>query len=141
MRPLVIVPTYNERTNLPPLLDQLLAIEGLRILIVDDASPDGTGSIADEFASRNRARIQVLHRSGARGLGLSYIDGMYVALRTDATHVCQMDADLSHNPAAVPRLIAAPADADWAIGSRYVPGGRIENWPMRRRMLSAFANQ
>ena len=141
MRPLVIVPTYNERTNLPPLLDQLLAIEGIRILIVDDASPDGTGQIADEYASRNRARIQVLHRSGARGLGLSYIDGMYVALRTDATHICQMDADLSHNPADVPRLVVATADADWAIGSRYVPGGRIENWPMRRRMLSAFANQ
>ena len=140
MRPLVIVPTYNERTNLPPLVERLLAIDGLRILVVDDASPDGTGRIADDFASRNRARVQVLHRSGKRGLGLSYIDGMYVALRTDATHICQMDADLSHDPADVPRLLAATADADWAVGSRYVPGGRIENWPMHRRMLSAFAN-
>ena len=140
MRPLVILPTYNERNNLPSIIEQLLTIDALRILIVDDASPDGTGQIADEFASRNRARIQVLHRSGTRGLGLSYIDGMYVALRTDATHICQMDADLSHNPADLPRLIAATAEADWAIGSRYVPGGRIENWPMHRRMLSAFAN-
>ena len=140
MRPLVIVPTYNERTNLPPLVEQLLAIDGLRILVVDDGSPDGTGQVADDFAARNRARVQVLHRSGKRGLGLSYIDGMYVALRTDATHICQMDADLSHNPADVPRLLAATADADWAIGSRYVPGGRIENWPLHRRLLSAFAN-
>jgi len=140
MRPLVIVPTYNERANLPLLLDQLLAVPALRILIVDDASPDGTGEVADHYASRNRARIQVLHRSGKRGLGLSYIDGMYVALRTDATHICQMDADLSHNPADIPRLLDAAGQADFVIGSRYVKDGRIENWPMHRRLLSAFAN-
>src|SRR4051812_34779287 len=141
MRPLVIIPTYNERDNLPTLVEQLLTIEGLRILVVDDASPDGTGQLADEFAAANRARVQVLHRSGTRGLGLSYIDGIYVALRTDATHVCQMDADLSHNPADVPRLLAAAQDADFVVGSRYVAGGRIENWPLHRRMLSAFANR
>jgi dolichol-phosphate mannosyltransferase len=141
MRPLVIVPTYNERDNLPPLLDQLLVIDGLRILIVDDSSPDGTGQVADDYAAANRARVQVLHRTGKRGLGLSYIDGMYIALRTDATHILQMDADLSHNPADIPRLLAATEHAEFAIGSRYVPGGRIENWPYRRRMLSAFANQ
>jgi dolichol-phosphate mannosyltransferase len=141
MRPLVIVPTYNERDNLPALLEQLLVIDGLRILIVDDSSPDGTGQVADEYAAANRARVQVLHRTGKRGLGLSYIDGMYIALRTDATHILQMDADLSHNPAEIPRLLAATDHAEFAIGSRYVPGGRIENWPYRRRMLSAFANQ
>jgi dolichol-phosphate mannosyltransferase len=141
MRPLVIVPTYDERANLPPLLEQLLAIPDLRILIVDDASPDGTGQVADEYAAANRARVQVLHRSGKRGLGLSYIDGMYIALRTDATHICQMDADLSHNPADIPRLLRASEEADFVIGSRYVPGGRIENWPLHRRMLSAFANR
>jgi dolichol-phosphate mannosyltransferase len=141
MRPLVIVPTYNERANLPALLDQLLTVSGLRILIVDDASPDGTGQIADGYATANRARVQVLHRTGRRGLGLSYIDGMYVALRTDSTHICQMDADLSHDPADVPRLLEAAARADFVIGSRYVPGGRIENWPFHRRMLSAFANR
>ncbi|HEY3093466.1 MAG TPA: polyprenol monophosphomannose synthase [Vicinamibacterales bacterium] len=140
MRPLVIVPTYDERANLPLLLEQLLALPGLRILIVDDASPDGTGQVADQYAAANRARIQVLHRTGRRGLGLSYIDGMYVALRTDATHICQMDADLSHNPADIPRLLDAAQEADFVIGSRYVPGGRIENWPLHRRMLSAFAN-
>ena len=141
MRPLVIVPTYNERDNLAPLLEQLLQIDGLRILIVDDSSPDGTGQIADEWAAANRARVQVLHRAGRRGLGLSYVDGMYIALRTDATHILQMDADLSHDPADIPRLLAATTNADFAIGSRYVPGGRIENWPARRRMLSAFANR
>ena len=141
MRPLVIVPTYNERDNLSALLGQLLVLNGLRILVVDDSSPDGTGRIADEHAAANRSRVQVLHRTGKRGLGRSYIDGMYLALRTDATHICQMDADLSHNPVDVPRLIAATEQAEFAIGSRYVPGGRIENWPARRRMLSAFANR
>jgi dolichol-phosphate mannosyltransferase len=141
MRPLVIVPTYNERDNLPALLGQLLVLDGLRILVVDDSSPDGTGRIADEHAAANRSRVQVLHRTGKRGLGRSYIDGMYLALRTDATHICQMDADLSHNPLDVPRLIAATEQAEFAIGSRYVAGGRIENWPARRRMLSAFANR
>ena len=106
MPPLVIVPTYNERDNVPALLEQLLQIEGLRILVVDDSSPDGTGEIADACAADNRARVQVLHRVGKRGLGLSYIDGMYLALRTDATHILQMDADLSHNPADIPRLLA-----------------------------------
>ena len=141
MRPLVIVPTYNERANLPVLLDRLLTVPGLRILVVDDASPDGTGQIADGYATANRARVQVLHRTGRRGLGLSYIDGMYVALRTDSTHICQMDADLSHDPADVPRLLEASARADFVIGSRYVPGGRIENWPVHRLLLSAFANR
>jgi dolichol-phosphate mannosyltransferase len=141
MRPLVIIPTYDERENLPSLVDQLLAIPGLRILVVDDASPDGTGQLADQIAAANRARVQVLHRTGKRGLGLSYIDGMYVALRTDATHICQMDADLSHNPADIPRLLDGAAQADFVIGSRYVPGGRIENWPLHRRLLSAFANR
>jgi dolichol-phosphate mannosyltransferase len=141
MRPLVIVPTYNERANLPLLLDQLLALPAVRILVVDDASPDGTGQVADDYASRNRARIQVLHRSGKRGLGLSYVDGMYVALRTDATHICQMDADLSHSPTDIPRLLDAAGEADFVIGSRYVRGGRIENWPLHRRLLSAFANR
>jgi len=141
MLPLVIIPTYNERANLPALVGQLLTIPDLRVLIVDDASPDGTGQIADEYAAAKRARVQVLHRTGRRGLGLSYIDGMYVALRTDATHILQMDADLSHNPADIPRLLQAAEHAEFVIGSRYVPGGKIENWPIHRRMLSAFANR
>src|SRR2546421_12163577 len=105
MRPLVIVPTYDERANLPLLLEQLLALQGLRILIVDDASPDGTGQVADQFAAANRARIQVLHRSGRRGLGLSYLDGMHVPLRTDLAHNWQVGAELFHKPAHIPRLL------------------------------------
>ena len=141
MNPLVILPTYNERDNLPVVLARLLALPGLRILVVDDASPDGTGAIADRAAADSGGRVTVMHRTGVRGLGLSYIDGMHRAFELGATHICQMDSDLSHDPADVPRLLAATADADIAIGSRYVPGGRIENWPLRRRALSAFANR
>jgi dolichol-phosphate mannosyltransferase len=139
--PLVIVPTYNERRNLLPLLDELLRIDGVRVLIVDDASPDGTGQEADRLAGTSGGRVSVLHRTGPRGLGLSYIDGMRAALDSGATHICQMDADLSHAPADVPRLLAASAGADLVIGSRYVPGGALRNWPVHRVMLSAFANR
>ena len=141
MRPLVIVPTYNERENLPIVVAALLRIDELRILVVDDGSPDGTGGVADALASAHRGRVSVLHRTGTRGLGLSYIDGLQVALRTDATHLCQMDADLSHNPLDVPRLLEASAAADLVIGSRYVTGGRVENWPRRRILMSGFANR
>jgi dolichol-phosphate mannosyltransferase len=141
MRPLVIVPTYNERDNIPIVVSQLMAIPDVRVLVVDDGSPDGTGAVADTLAAGAGGRVSVLHRTGPRGLGVAYIDGMRQALASDATHICQMDADLSHNPADVARLLAATADADVVIGSRYVPGGRIENWPKRRRVLSAFANR
>jgi dolichol-phosphate mannosyltransferase len=136
MRLLVIVPTFNERDNLPTIVAALLSLHDLRVLVVDDGSPDGTGAVADTLAAANRGRVSVVHRTGPRGLGLSYIDGMQYALRTDAARICQMDADLSHNPADVPRLLEASANADLVIGSRYVPGGRVENWP-RRRVLSA----
>jgi dolichol-phosphate mannosyltransferase len=141
LRPIVIVPTYNERDNLPTLMKGLLAHPDLQVMVVDDASPDGTGQVADTLAHESGGRVTVLHRTGRRGLGRSYIDGMQHALRMDVTHIGQMDADLSHNPDDVPRLIAATATADLAIGSRYVGGGHIENWPMRRRVLSAFANK
>jgi dolichol-phosphate mannosyltransferase len=141
MRPVIIIPTYNERDNLPVIVAAVLRVADVRILVVDDGSPDGTGGVADALAAGNRARVSVVHRRGPRGLGLSYVDGMRVALRTDASHVCQMDADLSHNPADVPRLLDACSDADVVIGSRYVPGGGVENWPHRRMLLSAFANR
>jgi dolichol-phosphate mannosyltransferase len=140
VRPLVIVPTFNERDNLPRLLPQLLAIPDLLILVVDDASHDGTAELADLAAAQNPDRVSVLHRRGARGLGRSYIDGMRLALATNADVICQMDADLSHLPSELHWLLAATADADLVIGSRYVHGGRIENWPRRRMLLSAFAN-
>ncbi len=141
MRPLVIVPTYNERDNLPVVVAALLRIPHVEVLVVDDGSPDGTGDVADVLAGESGGRVSALHRTGPRGLGLSYIDGLQRALRTDATRICQMDADLSHDPADVPRLLAASAHADLVIGSRYVPGGRIENWPRRRVLLSMFANR
>jgi len=140
MRPLVIIPTYNERDNLPRIAARLLAQPDLRILVVDDGSPDGTGAVADQLAA-GEARVSVLHRRGVRGLGRSYIDGMIRALTTDATHVVQMDADLSHDPDDVPRLLAATGDADLAIGSRYVPGGKLRNWAAHRMALSAVANR
>ena len=141
MRPLVIIPTYNERDNLPVVTAALLRIPDLQVLVVDDGSPDRTGDVANALAGESRGRVSVVHRTGPRGLGLSLIDGLQRALRTDATRICQMDADLSHDPADVPRLLAASASADLVIGSRYVPGGRIENWPKRRMLLSAFANR
>src|SRR5436190_22912530 len=99
MRPVVIVPTYNERANIAVLVPALLAIDGLRVVVVDDGSPDGTGAEADRLAGNSQGRVQVLHRTGQRGYGRSHLDGMRLALATDATHICQMDADLSHDPA------------------------------------------
>jgi dolichol-phosphate mannosyltransferase len=135
-----MIPTYNERDNLPVVVAALLHIPHVAVLVVDDGSPDGTGDVADALVGESDGRVSVLHRTGPRGLGRSYIDGMRTALDTDATHICQMDADLSHDPADVPRLLEAGAHADLVIGSRYVPGGRVENWPRRRAILSAFAN-
>ena len=141
-RALVIVPTYNERENLPVLVAQLMQQANVSLLVVDDQSPDGTGAIADALAKEYPGRIEVMHRTGARGLGRSYIDGMQTLLArpVDVDVICQMDADLSHDPRHLPALIAATDRADIVIGSRYVPGGEIVNWPKRRRMLSRFAN-
>jgi dolichol-phosphate mannosyltransferase len=140
MRPIVIIPTYNERDNLPVIVERILALGLPRILVVDDGSPDGTGELADTIA-RTDPRVSVLHRRGARGLGRSYVDGMLHALGGEATHICQMDADLSHDPADLPRLLEASASADLVVGSRYVRGGRLQNWATHRVMLSAFANR
>lgn len=137
---LVIVPTYNERANLPTLVDGLLRHPSVRMLVVDDGSPDGTGVLADDLARAHAGRIEVMHRTGKRGLGRSYVDGIARAVNEPVDLVCQMDADLSHDPAHLPDLIGAAADADVVIGSRYVPGGRVVNWPLRRRLLSRFAN-
>ena len=136
----MIVPTYNERENIGLLVPRLLAIDGLRVLIVDDGSPDGTGAEADRLAASSGGRVTVMHRTGPRGLGRSYVDGMLAAVQADVRYVCQMDADLSHDPADLVRLIAAGAGADLVIGSRYVPGGTLHNWPRRRLWLSGFAN-
>ena len=140
-RSLVILPTYNERDNLPIVVPALLRIPHVEVLVVDDGSPDGTGDVADALVGEHDGRVSVLHRTGPRGLGVSLIDGMQRALCTDAARICQMDADLSHDPTDVSRLLTASAHADLVIGSRYVPGGHTENWPTRRMLLSAFANR
>ena len=134
------MPTFNERENIALLVPQLLAIAGLNVLIVDDGSPDGTGAAADRLAEASGGRLRVMHRTGARGLGRSYADGMQGAVLTNVRYVCQMDADLSHDPIDLVRLIRAGAGADLVIGSRYVPGGALHNWPRRRVWLSAVAN-
>ena len=137
---LVVVPTYNERDNLPLLISGLMQHDHVNVLVVDDDSPDGTGALAHELAAQHPGRIRVMHRHENRGLGRSYIDGLKLAIAEPVDLICQMDADLSHDPAQLPRLIAAAAHADVIIGSRYVAGGKIVNWPLRRKMLSRFAN-
>jgi dolichol-phosphate mannosyltransferase len=137
---LVVIPTYNERVNLPVLVSGLMKHAGVRVLVVDDNSPDGTGAVADSLANEHPGRVEVLHRTANRGFGRSYIDGMKRALQENIDLICQMDADLSHDPAQLPQLLAAAAGADMVIGSRYIPGGHIVNWPMKRHLLSRFAN-
>ena len=139
-RALVIVPTYNERENLPVLVADLMRQPSVRVMVVDDQSPDGTGAVADDLARTHTGRIEVMHRTGLRGLGRSYIDGIAKGVHEPVDVICQMDADLSHDPRQLPALIAATAHADVVIGSRYVPGGAIRNWPPRRRLLSRLAN-
>lgn len=142
MNVLVVVPTYNERDNLPLLAAGVLARDGYRMLIVDDGSPDGTGQIADELAREHEGRIEVMHRTGPRGLGRSYVDGLRHAIaKPDVDLVCQMDADLSHDPAYLPSLVAATATSDVVIGSRYLQGISVVNWPLHRIVLSTLANR
>jgi dolichol-phosphate mannosyltransferase len=141
MQALIVLPTYNERRNLERVTAGILQHDFTRLLIVDDGSPDGTGQLADELSARSSGRLEVLHRSGPRGLGLAYIDGLRRALATDADAIVQMDADLSHDPKYLPDLAAALANFDLVIGSRYVHGVSVVNWPLHRIMLSAFANR
>jgi dolichol-phosphate mannosyltransferase len=141
--PIVVVPTYNEIDNLPRLVDRLwaLPVEGLRLLIVDDASPDGSGRLADELAQKHRGRIVVLHRAGKLGLGTAYLTGFREALRLNPSAILQMDADFSHAPEEIPGMIEALAEADAAFGSRYVAGGRLDDrWSVGRVALSRFGN-
>ena len=141
MQVLVITPTYNERDNLPELVRAVLAHDGYRMMVVDDASPDGTGAVADALAGEFPGRVQVVHRTGVRGLGRSYVDGLTRALAGSADVICQMDADWSHDPKYLPQLVAATGEHDVVIGSRYLNGVSVVNWPLQRIILSAFANR
>ena len=134
-RATVCLPTYNERENLEPML-RALGDAGVRVLVVDDNSPDGTGRLADRLA-QELAYVDVLHRSRKEGLGPAYIAGFRQALAEGAELILEMDCDFSHDPKDVPRLIAATDDADLALGSRYVKGGQVADWGPTRRAISA----
>jgi dolichol-phosphate mannosyltransferase len=140
MDAVVLIPTYNERDNIALLLPRVLAHPGFRVVVIDDASPDGTGDVAEQVARTSQGRVEVLHRTSKDGLGRAYVAGMRHALRQAPDFICHMDADGSHDADDLPRLAAAAANADLAIGSRYVPGGALVNWPWYRRALSAGAN-
>lgn len=140
----LVIPTYNEAENLPRLVSALFALPlpaDLRILVVDDNSPDGTGRVADELCLANPERLTVLHRSGKLGLGTAYVQGFQHALQAGAEAVGQMDADFSHPPELIPQLLLALESCDVAIGSRYISGGAVdERWPLWRKSLSSFGN-
>jgi dolichol-phosphate mannosyltransferase len=133
---LILIPTYNEKENLPTLVARLRAeVPEAHLLVVDDGSPDGTGAMADAMAEED-PQIHVLHRTSKDGLGRAYLAGFAWGLTRGYTRLVQMDADLSHDPADVPKLLAAAESADFVLGSRYVPGGGTVNWGLLRRMLS-----
>lgn len=139
---LVIIPTYNEKDNLPSIVHRLhAALPAAGVLIVDDASPDGTGELADALAADDE-RVHVLHRAGKSGLGAAYVAGFEWGLDGGYEFLVEMDADGSHDPADLPRMIATlqTTGADVVLGSRYVPGGRVLNWPWHRQWLSRGAN-
>jgi dolichol-phosphate mannosyltransferase len=137
MQTLAIIPTYNERDNIQPLVTAVLAAEpSLDVLIVDDASPDGTGEIAETLAQES-SRVRVMHRPGKQGLGTAYVAGFRYALAGGYDRVVEMDADFSHRPEDLPRLLEAAETADVVVGSRKVRGGRVVGWSPLRHILSA----
>ena len=139
----VIIPTYNEAENLPRLISALLALPlpGLQIAVIDDNSPDGTGQIADGLAVQYSGRVHVFHRPRKQGLGRAYLYGYQAALELGTQAIAQMDADFSHPPAKLVELLAAVERYDMALGSRYIPGGSLDDqWPFWRKQLSAFGN-
>jgi dolichol-phosphate mannosyltransferase len=140
-RALVVLPTYNERVNLPLIVPQILEQDPrLEILVVDDNSPDGTGQLADELAAAN-PRVHVMHRAEKAGLGKAYLAGFRWALERKYDYIMEMDADFSHDPKFLGQLLAAARDADLVIGSRYRAGVNVINWPISRLLLSIGANQ
>jgi dolichol-phosphate mannosyltransferase len=144
VRVVVCLPTYNERENIEPMvraLDDLFRRHDLdaRVLVIDDSSPDGTGEIADRLADEFPF-LSVLHRPKKEGLGPAYLAGFVWALATDADRIVEMDCDFSHDPEVLPRLLAASADADLVLGSRYVEGGGTRNWGPGRRLVSRFGS-
>ncbi len=142
VKTLVIIPTYNEATNIGAIVEKVLGLgDHISVLVVDDASPDGTAEIVSELLPKHTNRLHLLKRSGKLGLGTAYIRGFEFALEGDFEAICEMDADFSHNPDDLPRLILAVEEgADLAIGSRYLDGVRVVNWPLSRLILSYGAS-
>lgn len=140
-RVLIVIPTYNERENLPSLTAAIHAVlPAAHLLVVDDASPDGTGALADELAASD-ARIRVIHRPGKLGLGTAYVEGFRFGLARDYDLFFEMDADFSHDPRYLSRMLERiAAGADVVLGSRYVPGGGTENWGLGRKLISRFGS-
>jgi dolichol-phosphate mannosyltransferase len=134
-RALICLPTYNERENLGPIIEAILAAAEADVLVIDDGSPDGTGRLADEIAAR-QPRVKVLHRAAKEGLGKAYLAGFAWALARDYDLVLEMDADFSHDPKYLPVLLEKAREADLVLGSRYVPGGGTVNWGVGRRIIS-----
>jgi len=140
MDKLVIVPTYNERENIAALLEKLLSLpHGLDVLVVDDNSPDGTASVVEEWTAKSD-RVHLLKRPGKMGLGSAYRDGFRYALENGAEYIFEMDADFSHDPNAITEFLHHAQDADIVLGSRYLHGVTVVNWPLRRLILSYSAN-
>jgi dolichol-phosphate mannosyltransferase len=138
----VVVPTYNERPNIEALVLAVLDLgPRFRVVVVDDGSPDGTGVLADTLAAAHPGRVEVIHRAAKGGLGPAYIAGFRRALELAPDLIAQMDADLSHDPAALPRLVAATRNADLVLGSRYVSGGGTAGWPLWRRLMSRMGGR
>ncbi len=141
MSAVVIIPTYNERDNLAELTKRLMSIEvPLDVIFVDDGSPDGTGDLADNLV-RTFPNISVIHRESKLGYGSAVIEGFRTALKKDYGWILQMDADLSHDPASIPKLLEAAREGDLVLGSRYIGGVRVVDWEIGRVLLSYFANQ
>jgi dolichol-phosphate mannosyltransferase len=144
MKLAVVIPTYNEKVNLPLITSQLmnLPLPGLQLLIIDDNIPDGTGKVADNLITQYPGRIQVLHRTGKLGLGTAYVTGFKMLLKTDVDAIAQMDADFSHPPEKLITMVQALTQADMIIGSRYAAGGSLDDdWPKWRKWLSRFGNE
>ncbi|RJP65661.1 MAG: polyprenol monophosphomannose synthase [Candidatus Abyssobacteria bacterium SURF_17] len=140
MKAIVVIPTINERENLERLIPEILAVDGVEVLIVDDNSSDGTGTLADRLALET-GRVHVLHRPMRMGFGTAYIDGFKYALsNTDAQYIFEMDADFSHDPKYLPDFLEAMHDADLVVGSRYLKGISIVNWPLNRLIISKMGN-
>jgi dolichol-phosphate mannosyltransferase len=141
MKTILILPTYNETDNLPRMIQEIFVhLPSAQVMVVDDNSPDGTGTLAEKISAENPGKILVVHRKKKEGLGKAYMEGFRRALDAGADLVIHMDCDFSHPPEVLPQLVSALEKYDFVLGSRYIPGGGTQNWPLKRRLLSRMGN-